>query len=486
MKKYNLLWAILAVFLLSCEDTKNDTDPTVDPEEDYVAINEWIYEDMNHYYYWYKDMPTPDAGSYSNAPDEFFSAVLSSKDKFSYLEHDGQAVTRATPAVVYDYGFEFLAYRVSEAANSPVVFWVAYVKTGSLADGKLKRGDLITAINGTNLTASNAIQLLNAYTNPTFTLFYDNNNTVEVSYTPNFEENPILYSDIIEYANKKIGYIVYNFFASAPDNDGMVWSLEMNDILKKFQEESIDELILDLRYNSGGYVHSGTYIASAIAPNRSGKVYTQRSYNDKLEKESYYKNSKINKFYDVITEDRITYNIPQLELNRLFVLTSSATASASEQIINGLRAYMEVEIIGQKTVGKNMESFELKDTGNNTHTWKLHPLTSVSYNSKVTNPADNDYSDGFYPTIAISKDDADEVNRVVWYRDSNNNVLPAAITKKQLGDKEETLLSIALNFISTGDRVQGSKAVSRSNTAFTATPMPMKTQKIHGAIVVQE
>lgn len=456
MKIHKILLIFLAALLFSCEDKKEDENPIVKPPEipeitdpnEYTEINKWIYKDMAHYYYWYKDMPTPTAASYNKKPNEFYSPLLSSKDRFSSLEHEGQTVfvpaTRdASAKVTYDRGFGISGAYFVNGNDAPLYIRVTYVRKGSFAEGKLKRGDVITAVDGVPLTYGNFGAIFDKGNQATFTL--STKQKVTVNYTPNFTENPILLSKVINEGTKKVGYIVYNFFASAPDNaKDYVWSLEMNNILKDFQAKAIDELVLDLRYNPGGYVHSGTYIASAIAPNRSGKIYTKRNYNDKLEKEDSYKNNKLNYFNDVIEVGRASHPIPQLSLTRLYVLTSRNTASASEQIINGLRPYMTVEVIGEKTTGKNMESFPVKDNQNTAHTWILHPLTAVSYNSLVSDAKDNDYSGGFEPTLPKL---GDVTSEVAWLEDQTGKIFLGEKSLKELGDPTEVLLNIALNHI---------------------------------------
>lgn len=438
---------ILISLLFSCKDKNEDS---LSPDgrntnwkanwtntNENTSTNGWIYDEMNYNYYWNTTIPEADKISYYNdSPDKFFYKILykyktQGGDRFSYLEHDGVPqfsgeVASGEKPSYGDIGFEFIAYREDESLISPVHIFVAYIKAGSRAaqQGELKRGDWIVAIDNTPLTRQNFSNLIYSG-KPTINLTLQTGRTIALQTTNVFYENPIHLSKIFNIGGKKIGYIVYNFFADGTDSDQFKYAIEINNILSSFKQQNIDELILDLRYNGGGYVSSGTYIASAIVPNReTNTIYTRRKYNDILEKE--YKNHKNNPFKNAINGQLI----PQLALNRLFVITSDNTASASEQIINGLRVYMTVETIGLKTVGKNMESFQIEDKNS---TWILHPLTSVSYNAK-DDIDKNDYSTGFPPTIGGYNREVDSFTHQVY----------------ELGDQREKLLALALNYIAPG------------------------------------
>ena len=138
-------------------------------------------------------------------------------------------------------------------------------------------------------------------------------------------------------------------------------------------------------------------------------------------------------------------------LTRLFVLTSSGTASASELIINGLRPYLPVITVGDTTYGKNVGSITITDTKNTTNTWGMQPIVV-----KVTNSVGfSDYSAGFAP---------DPAN----YDRDNYFIL------KPLGDINEPLLSKALNVITNG----GKKSV-QSRPDLTRTEIKRANLQLH-------
>ena len=390
--------------------------------------------------------------------------------------------TRSNSIITYDVGFHYIAYRMNDGSNNPEVYlFVTYVKPGTIASNILKRGDFITEVNGNRLRAKDFNTVLTSNNMLKLTLNYTDEVTLFLA--QNYQEDPLFLSKTLEADGKKIGYMVYNHFANGPDNEDYSWGVEVNNALTKFKSDGISELILDLRYNRGGYVESGTYIASAIAPNRSGKIYTKSQYNDKLEANSSFKNRKNNYFQDYIKNGDTRYDIPQLNLSRLIVITSQETASASEQIINGLRAYMNVEVLGQTTIGKNQESFELLYEGPEA-ILSLHPIVAITYRSDIDDPTQNDYSKGFKPTIGLRDKEADEILRIGGLSSQFGKFYVSEAAKMPLGDTEETLLKLALDFIKTGERTPTIEKTTRSNGSLLPTPMMLESEK-PGAILTK-
>jgi C-terminal processing protease CtpA/Prc len=109
-----------------------------------------------------------------------------------------------------------------------------------------------------------------------------------------------------------------------------------------------------------------------------------------------------------------------LNLNRLYVITSSRTASASEAVINGLKPYMKVDLIGGKTEGKNVGSVTLDD---DRFEWELHPIVSRLSNKDGF----SEYEDGFEPDFPCDESHAEDYC--------------------ELGDEREYMLQIALKYI---------------------------------------
>lgn len=134
-----------------------------------------------------------------------------------------------------------------------------------MARAGLGRGTIINQVDGQWITAGNlnAVYSKLLAPNGAATLSVADNQggfgvsehklTAELIY-----ENPVLYHDVLEYGEHKIGYLVYASFDAAFDG-------ELLDALQAFKDAGINDLILDLRLNGGGYVMSSRMLASCIA-----------------------------------------------------------------------------------------------------------------------------------------------------------------------------------------------------------------------------
>jgi len=203
-------------------------------------------------------------------------------------------------------------------------------------------------------------------------------------------EDPNFLDSIYTIGNQKIGYIVYHFFAPGIEGQSTRYDDEMDAIFAKFKAEGINHLILDFRYNGGGSQSSAVNLASLIAPGvTSIDILSKNKFNTFL--------TGFEPFKDVqIKFKSKSQNLgPILSGNKVYVITSSRTASASELIINGLRPYMDVFLVGGLTFGKNVGSFPIEDEENTANKYGLLPIVFKSFNKNDQ----SDYSNGFQPNI---------------------------------------------------------------------------------------
>jgi C-terminal processing protease CtpA/Prc len=195
---------------------------------------------------------------------------------------------------------------------------------------------------------------------------------------------------------KKIGYLVYHRFYSKPNNsDQALYDLKMAQIFGKFKAAGINEFVLDLRYNGGGFISTAVTLASFIAKGASDKVLmTRDEYNKNVTPD-------LQKQYGANYGLRNFENRPENiggNLSRVYVLTSSRTASASEMVINALKPFMEVVIVGDLTVGKNVGSTVIKDSKKR-FVQGIMPIILKTYNSA----GQSDYTGGFTPTFTVKE-----------------------------------------------------------------------------------
>lgn len=406
----------------SCQP--EDELPQVDPASNQAA-NRWILDVMEEVYYWLDDLGTPI--SESSDPADYFEALLNRPtDRFSVIYPDYQELINALSGVNLEAGYEFILYRESSEANSNVYASVSYIKKNSPASNvDLKRGDIINKINGTQLTMNNYSELLGA-TAGMHTLSYARFSEASNTYSPmpdvtltavQLAENPNFLDTVYTIDNEKIGYVVYHFFAPGPSANNTSYDTEMDGIFASFKAEGIDHLIVDFRYNGGGYVSSAVNLASLIAPGvGSTSIFSKTKYNN-------YLMDQFSELRNVQTPFLAkTQNLGNtLSDNRVYILTSSRTASASELIINGLKPYMDVFLIGDVTTGKNVGSIPFEDEENSQNEYGILPIVSQSFNSLDQ----SDYTAGFTPNITVKETQ----ERLRPFGDVNELLLRTAISQ---------------------------------------------------------
>ena len=410
--------------------------------------NEFIWKGLNEYYYWQKDSPdlndarfnsTPSFQSFVNSfasPEDLFEHLLvPTKDRFSVIFNDYEALEAALQGSSKNSGADF-GFKRKTSGSEEVFGFVRYILPNSDASTKnIQRGDIFYAVNGIPLTADiNGKVNAPGLSNETFTLNmadYDNGNitpngnTIELTKTA-YSENPVLISNVHNVGTKKVGYLMYNGFYTNYQN-------ELNNAFGYFQGEGITHLVLDLRYNSGGSVQVATELASMITGQFNGQVFAQQIWNDK--RMEYFNSTNpdalINKFTSSLSTGA---GINNLNLSKVYILTSSSTASASELIINSLKPYITVVQIGDKTVGKNVGSITLydsptfrKENVNPSHKYAMQPIVL-----KIVNKSGlGEYQNGILPNVPFTENYG------------NLGVL---------GENTEPLLSLVLNYINTNGR----------------------------------
>jgi carboxyl-terminal processing protease len=425
------LWlcAISLFVFSSCRDDE-EIIPTVSPPPvDHVSkVNDWILENMNYWYLWNDDLPaSPDK---SLAPDTFFESLLSDKDRFSWIQPDYKELLNALKGINEEAGYEFVLYREGDSPDQ-VIAQITYVKPNSSAEMEgLKRGDVITHINNRRLTTSTYAQLLDNIRQD-HTVQYEPILVDQATFgeaqsvaltTTVYQENPNYMDTVFQIDGRKVGYYVYNFFAPGATDNSNQYDLEMDQVFNRFKNEGVTDLVLDLRYNSGGSESSAKNLASSIGNGiTSGSVFLSRQYNPQVDAEIKADPVGVNYLTsNFLVKPTNIGNV--LRNNRIYVLTSSRTASASELVINALKPFMDVFIIGDTTYGKNVGSISIYDEEDPDNSWGLQPIVVKVFNSL----GQSDYENGFSPNI--------------FQKDNELMVYP-------LGDQRELLLGLALEEI---------------------------------------
>ena len=410
---FNALFLTL-VFISCSRDDNNDTGSTTKPDE----INNFVWKAMNSWYYWQPNVPNladsfdDNQTTYANflngkTPDKLFYSLLYQRgtiDIFSWIENNNEVVYSSKIAEVEKSGGFDIGIYPKDNTNTTAVALVNYVVPNSPAAlAGLKRGDVITKVNGSPLTLNNSDLLYNnqvtvtlaATVQLTSTGLITTDKTSSISITQaDIDENPIAYYEKKVYGTKNIGYLVFNAF-KADYND------ELNAAFAQMKADGINELVLDLRYNGGGSLETAVALAGMINDSYSGSPYVFLDFNNKHNSEDGfdYLSNQMNTYSLVnnIPEKSGTETINSLNLTKVYVLVNFQTASASELTVQCLKKYVNVVTIGYDTVGKFVGSITLYDspaqdytsyTNRNTkHNWQLQPITFSYYNKdKDVNP----------------------------------------------------------------------------------------------------
>jgi len=387
---YIYMITVLAAVHTSCKKAEKRPDYPLGSNEN---INTWILDSLKRYYYWNENLTSNPNVSVS--PQNFFRSLRDPSDRFSYLILPGVTTTAGNR----DFGFDYTT--VSDQTSSKIIGIVKMVLKDSPASrAGLTRGDYISKINGNPLTSANAQALQDEILNSTrfsMTLAAPKNNTwadtrtIEISKGIVLDQKEI--SRIMESNGKKIGYLFFIDF-----NPGLASSL--TPVFKNFKTQGVSDLILDLRYNAGGQVAEAAGICAMIAQNIT---YDRPFITYKGNKNGGAKTESIGM---ASTFDR-TANFnsllqQNLSLSRVYVLSTSTTASAAEIIINNLKPFMQVIQIGEKTRGKDEASFRIFDARIPKQVnWEVHPIVYKLFNAQ----GNGAYSLGITPDVVINEMD---------------------------------------------------------------------------------
>lgn len=412
MKKIRILLAALVVSALAfqgCEDMDDNA----------VPVNDFIWKGLNLYYLWQPEVPELADDRFANqaqlndylegfsSPESLFNNLLYQRgviDRFSVIFSDYRVLENALQGVVKSNGVEFgLVYYPN--SETQIFGYVRYILPESDAAGKdIQRGDIFYAVDGTALNVDNYQSLLSRDTYTLNLATYNGGNitptdeSVTLTKTE-YAENPVYTTNVVTEDENVIGYLMYNGFFSNYDD-------ELNAAIGQLKAQGINELVLDLRYNSGGSVRTATYLASMITGQFNGDLFAQEQWNPKLQ--AYFQDEN-----PAALQDRFTNQlsngaaINNLNLTTVYILTTRSTASASELIINCLRPYIDVVVIGDVTTGKNVGSVTLYDSPNfskndvsGSHTYAMQPIVLRINNAEGF----GEYSSGLEPDLLLKED----------------------------------------------------------------------------------
>jgi carboxyl-terminal processing protease len=403
-------------------------------------------------------------------PYEYVST--SGEPKYSFFDYTAatSGKTGALKADVNgsanDYGFS-----VQYNYNSITDLMVKYVYPNSPAALQgLTRGCRITSVNGrTDLTYPGAVNFLNNAifgTNPTVTLAFNDvagNPKSAVISSGIYTVNPILFTNVYTVGTKKVGYMVFNSFTNNA-------SSAINAVFSNFAAQGVSEVVVDLRYNGGGYVSTAIEMINLMAPaGENGNTMFTSYYNNylqnittaqrktsvlahqpllddagKLQTFTTGVNGKYATYADLNYSPTAADNVEKfaksggLTLNRVYFIVTGSTASASELTINSLKPVMDVKLIGSTTYGKPVGFFPIRIDKVDMYIPEFETKNKLGVG-------------GYYSGLTVDKESPEDLSKA-W------------------GDETETLLNYALTYAKNGNFVITVKKSASLSTTTTAVP----------------
>lgn len=403
--------------------------------------NNWLRSWSNHTYLWYSEITDRDPSLYNN-PLEYFDLLKTTatttsgqpKDKFHFTYDTEAWIALSQGGVSAGYGaaFEILA------PLPPRRIVVAYVEENSPAFGELQRGDEVLLVDGEDAVNGATQAIVNVLNAGLFPADVNERHTFRVRGTDGsvrdvaldsqeITSDPVPVVDRFDTPSGSVGYILFNDHIATAEG-----ALE-EAVSTLAQDGGVSDLILDLRYNGGGYLDIASELAYMVSNPTltSGRTFEKLVFNDKHPN------------VDPVTGRNLIptpfhsrsqgftgspgRTLPNLPLDRVYVIAGPGTCSASESIINSLRGVdVEVYLIGDTTCGKPYGFYPTDNCGTTYFTIQFRGENDANF---------GDYSDGFSPANAPGIKGVSVPGCAV-----------ADDFTRELGDPEEGRIAAALSF----------------------------------------
>lgn len=448
-------------FANQCEAPRGGVDPATGllyPDVAGTALDEknWLRSWSHELYLWYREIEDRDPADYG--VEEYFDLLVTNeltdsgarKDNFHFYMPTDEWQAMSQSGVSVGYGVQWAVIE----SRPPREIRVAYRETDAIP-GLPPRGAEVVEVNGVDVVWAGdqeSVNQLNAG-------FFPDNAGQVTEFTVRFTDgslgsyslesreviaDPVQHVKVLEAdMGRRVGYLLFNDHIATAEK-------ELRDAIDQLAGESIDDLVIDLRYNGGGYLAIASQLAYMIAGNvpTAGRTFEQLQFNDKYSEVNPVTGKPLDPipFYSTtlgFSELPSGQPLPSLGMARVYVLTGGNTCSASEAIINGLRGVdIEVIQIGNKTCGKPYGFYPTDNCGTTWFTIQFQGVNEKNF---------GEYSDGFVPAGAGS---AGVPGCVV----ADDFLSP-------LGDPSEARLAVALNYMATGSCQLAATAAAKSAPA---------------------
>ena len=368
-----------------------------------TSQNSWVRDQLFNYYYWYQHLPANVDPASFNSPEQYLEAV-----RFRPIDNSYSYITSAAANDAFYSDSQFIGYGFGQQPTTSEIRVLQVYEDSPALEAGLSRGDRITHVNGQTVASMAANGTLGSAFGPTeigvaseITFLKAAGEERRARMVKRLVTIPtVSLTQVVDINGRKVGYLFFRNFVRPS-------IAALDEAFRALKAAGATELVLDLRYNGGGLVDVAVHLASLIGGTRtSGQVMINWIHNDRIGPIA----NRVTRFLETPEQT--------LNLQRLVVITTRSSASASELIINSLRPYLPVAVIGDTTYGKPVGQYGLNFCDK--------VLAPVAFALKNV----NDEGD-FYNGIAADCSASDDITH-------------------QLGDPAEASYAEALTFIRTG------------------------------------
>ncbi len=436
-----------AQFQARCENPRSGNDPDGNPWPDrqgsFLDENNFLRSYSDDTYLWYREIVDRDPSLYPDTLAYFdllkttaTTASGSPKDNFHFTFDTDEWLALSESGVSGGYGAEFVLI----SASPPREIVVAYTNPGTpAAAAGIVRGTEVLTIDGVDVANGSDVDTLNDGLFPSAPgenhdfeiLDPDGTRRTVTLRSELITSQPVLDVRTLPAPNGDVGYLLFNDHIATAEAQLVSAIQELDDL-------NVTDLVLDLRYNGGGFLAIAAQlsymIAGPVATN--GRTFELLQFNDKYPNTNPVTGEDLDPepFYPQTLGFSVSAgtSLLSLDLSRVYVITGSGTCSASEAIINGLRGIgVEVIQIGSTTCGKPYGFYGTDNCGTTYFTIQFRGVNDANF---------GDYADGFIPSPAGT---------------SAGSEVPGCVVgddfSRALGDVTEDRLSAALTYRATGN-----------------------------------
>ena len=387
----------------------------------------WVRSWIDETYLWYREVPATYQPQSFATPISYFDVLKTTamtasgkpKDQFHFTLPTAEWEA-AQNGIELGYGMLLAVTRTTPPRKAVITI----IEPGSPAAlAGLQRGDELQTIDGVDFVHASdtaSVTIINAGLFPkaqgTHTLGLSRNGApMSVSLTAvDVSTSAVQNERIIDTPTGKVGYLTFNTHNNVAER-------QLVETMRRFQAAGISDLVLDVRYNGGGYLDVASELAYMIAGPQvtTGKTFEQVLFNDKTRPKAPVPFHTQSQGFPGPNPLPKGTPLPSLGLTRVTLLTTGNTCSASEAIINGLRGVnVQVNLIGGTTCGKPYGFYPAPNCGTTYFAVQFQGVNAKGF---------GDFADGMAPTCDVTDD-----------------------YQHQLGDAAEGMLAAALRYRSSG------------------------------------